>query len=1311
MLKTTSATLDRGARWIVVVVLVATTTLGPTSLPSVRAQIPAPASVSLLATTTSASTTTTTVTPPSASPTAEVTPMPSEAVTWMPAPPPTSTPVTGYPGPDSTPTPPGETTPPTPVITPTATVTVPLPLTATITPLGGEIAYGPFGELRLIFPAGAVTQPVSVAVAPLAQLPEPFPFSAVYQDYGVDVQINQLLDGAQVSQTDQPVTVTLQTHRLWPDLNAASVRLLALYHYDSSAQVWERLLTDGDPASGVITATLSSFSPIAVGASPQTSIGDYARPWQPNLPSHSVDTFMGAVTWRIPVEVPVGRGGLAPDLALVYNTANVDELRGTANPQTPGIGMGWSLSVPYIERVVQWDPNNLYNTPQAAKNSTGQYRIVMNGISGDLVCFSGDNPCTEFRTKDERFWKVLRKTDHPPMGGAWDGNGALSGEYWLVYSPDGTQYRFGYSRNDTDGGQYSAWFMFVQLTDDGYRIAPAIWRWNLDLTVDRYGNTIWYQYAAETRDYYVDNGSACWATWQLTGCTLLGPGPYVRGGYLSQIDWTVGGATGFNNPYQITFDVQTASNSYASQLDGWTQYETFYTKYLYKTINVRQRVGGAMTTFRQYVLNNAVDGNGVLMLNSVQVKNGDGTAALPATTFNYHAYPPYRTSSCSGSDQWTNDKVYLDTVYNGYGGSVGFNYTQPEYDSVKYWHNNGQMGAGNTQNGQTCDSAADSQSRYWMRYRIRRVQVTPGVGPASATVYEYRNSGNNGVDGGEWKYAHPQYPWQQAREFRGHPTVRVFQLDIANTAEPVVAYQDLFYYKGIPDTPGSPLADTCGQALPSDVEGVQGSLYKQISYDVGGNPLASAVTQYQLNSLSSGRRFVVARAQCQYAGAVGSSASQRRESDYETIYGNRTQQRDYASATATTPYRTLTTTYAANTSAWVVKSPIEDKTFAGTTSGSLMSQARYYYAQDAQGNLVWNTIPVSSTTAAVERVNLQGGPSAIERSWFDVYGNITRTVDALNRPITTTYDATYQQFPVSSCNALNQCSTAEYYGVNAGGAPANGGPVGQIWRAYDANGQATATQLVYDTFGRPIKVIRPGDDVYTPTVQYIYSDGPAPFKIETQQREVSGCDYCFVSTLQFYDGLGRPIQTRTEMSDGTVQSVASLSYDALGRQQRQYVPVTEAYTTTYSTPTGLFTLTQYDALGRTVAITSTDNTVVKTAYSGWQTAALDANGHQRVSIADAFGRVVTVKEYTQTFTNPDFKRGGLCHHPVRLRRARPADGRDRHQQHHHHHHLRLAGAQDRDARPGHGLVALRLRPGGQSHHPDQRPQPGAVVQV
>ena len=138
--------------------------------------------------------------------------------------------------------------------------------------------------------------------------------------------------------------------------------------------------------------------------------------------------------------------------------------------------------------------------------------------------------------------------------------------------------------------------------------------------------------------------------------------------------------------------------------------------------------------------------------------------------------------------------------------------------------------------------------------------------------------------------------------------------------------------------------------------------------------------------------------------------------------------------------------------------------------------------------------------------------------------------------------------------------------------------------------------------------------------------------METCWREVSGDESACLSRLDFYDGLGRLVQSRAE--DVGSQTVVNTSYDPPGRVVWANAPALEAtssgFTHTAGWDTRSGTNTQYDALGRTVAVTNADGSVVQTGYLGVTTVVTDANGHRRDSVADAYGRLAAVVEYSGT---------------------------------------------------------------------------------
>ena len=124
--------------------------------------------------------------------------------------------------------------------------------------------------------------------------------------------------------------------------------------------------------------------------------------------SSNVDEAMGAASYAYPIEVPAGRLGVQPELALRYSSD--DGLRG-------GVAVGWTLDVPVIERDVDF--------PAAVR-----YRTTLTGTSGRLIPNTLDpGPWTRFRAEvDSSF---TRYELDPGFG------------TWIARTTDGSRYEFG----------------------------------------------------------------------------------------------------------------------------------------------------------------------------------------------------------------------------------------------------------------------------------------------------------------------------------------------------------------------------------------------------------------------------------------------------------------------------------------------------------------------------------------------------------------------------------------------------------------------------------------------------------------------------------------------------------------------------------------------------------------------------------------------------------------------------------------------------------------------------------------------------
>ena len=213
---------------------------------------------------------------------------------------------------------------------------------------------------------------------------------------------------------------------------------------------------------------------------------------------------MGDVKLSYPVEVPPGRAGHAPQLALSYNSS----------AENGWLGVGWDLAVSSISIDTRWgvpryDPNNETET-----YSHDGEMLAPVAHRGPLVART---PEKTFRTRVEgSFRKIIRHGASP------------STYWWEVREKDGTAYYY--------GGDFNANAVVpgAVLTDAN----GNIFKWALRLVQDTNGNTIHYNYATIT-----DTGTG--------GGTGGVPGTEL---YIQTIDYTGQGTTPGAYTVQFTRD-------------------------------------------------------------------------------------------------------------------------------------------------------------------------------------------------------------------------------------------------------------------------------------------------------------------------------------------------------------------------------------------------------------------------------------------------------------------------------------------------------------------------------------------------------------------------------------------------------------------------------------------------------------------------------------------------------------------------------------------------------------------------------------
>ncbi|HEV8562247.1 MAG TPA: SpvB/TcaC N-terminal domain-containing protein [Actinophytocola sp.] len=210
----------------------------------------------------------------------------------------------------------------------------------------------------------------------------------------------------------------------------------------------------------------------------------------------------------------------------------------------------------------------------------------------------------------------------------------------------------------------------------------------------------------------------------------------------------------------------------------------------------------------------------------------------------------------------------------------------------------------------------------------------------------------------------------------------------------------------------------------------------------------------------------------------------------------------------------------------------------------------------------------------------------------------------------------------------------------------------------DENNQQLRTS--YDAVGRIDSITGPYElPENRVTIDFEYHpEAAVPYAVTRHvDRSAAGVRGDTIDTIQFIDGLKRPLQTKKDASvspsaGADPQSVMTVSgrmtFDFIGRKVEQFYPVTEpkgAGNTTFNPAfdTVVPTRVSYDILDRPVRTVIPDNTAITTGYgfgpdrSGatqFETVTTDANGKQRRTYTDVRELGTSVKEFNPAGGQP-----------------------------------------------------------------------------
>ncbi|MDQ1645886.1 MAG: hypothetical protein QOJ50_2070, partial [Cryptosporangiaceae bacterium] len=302
--------------------------------------------------------------------------------------------------------------------------------------------------------------------------------------------------------------------------------------------------------------------------------------------SFQPDLHTGTGNLTVPIELPAGRAGTAPALALSYSTGNANGF----------LGMGWSLAVPSIRRKTS------AGLPRYGPSDT----FVLAGAE-DLVAVPGGSPGrARFRPRVEG---VFARIEHVTGGGA---------DYWEVRGGDGMVSRYG---TPCPAGAPADWRDPAAISD------PAdprrVFGWLLSQVADPSGNAVAYRYERDGDPAVLGYDQLRLA--EVSYVDVPGEDPSapeylvtIRLRYAERPDAFSGRRAGF--------EIRTTRRCTA--IETWTP----------------GRDGPVLAKVVALEYQNASPGSGRSLLTGLRVEghDGDDVQALPPLEFGYTAFTPER---------------------------------------------------------------------------------------------------------------------------------------------------------------------------------------------------------------------------------------------------------------------------------------------------------------------------------------------------------------------------------------------------------------------------------------------------------------------------------------------------------------------------------------------------------------------------------------------------------------------------------------------------------------------------------------------
>ncbi len=993
---------------------------------------------------------------------------------------------------------------------------------------------------------------------------------------------------------------------------AAADQRIGLYGHNAS-------VTDNVRATAIVDVAGAPAAPESGGSSGGTDEG-----WMPRFLAPATSLFSGAATFAYDFEVAPGRRGLQPGLGLAYNSRSTDGTMGWVHSSE--VGEGWSLAgIPSITRreVAYCWPSN----PQwiCVENL---FSLTLNGQSHNLIPTDetqdpqGGQIYGLYQAEGNPALYVERRNDVAGNGSSAN----VTGEYWLVRTPDGSAYRFGHNADAeqilfrTDGTS--------QVSDPaaytGRLNNISTFRWWLDQVVDVSGNGMAITYLDGDDPQYgylleAIGGDGCGNG----HCREVATYPKT----ISYNNATAGVMANWQS--SVHFDYDTLD--YAPVGGGRP---IFATMLRLKSLTMKQ-AGQTLWDYRlNYIEISGPHANTVVIfsLGSIQKRDFNGNASLlPAVHFEYEEKTTGSRFECweppIGCDDITYQYPYLVEVHNGYGGVYTFAYVDISHNGVRSYY------------------VTDLNT--WDGFR----QAYPTGQATTHTNYNY--------DLDLACFDH----WDATPSCSAGGSASNKLVGFGSVAIRV-------YAGGNPAVLNHTVTDfLVGYSLVNGKSSWVGEYYAPSGVD-----LLSETSQGWTGDDSFCPQnglvfdFICLREQRQktyYYPAGGGLETLETWQEYQYLpgsQGNRqwgqvtTQKAFYKDRAGVTQLeRREITLYRTNESTWVIAPWATGVYDAGGTPKALTLNL-YDGQMDPDDQAI--TQGKLTLSRSLLLVDIDPGGYFLYQSLdatfgYDSYGNQSAASTYAGYGQVGHDGANWNTWTAAGNGSAARTATTQYenYGLRVNWTQNPAGHTTDVtayhgrfaWLPVSvADANNLTTQYVYDSLARLVKVVRPGDTAANPSLQYIYTLNTAtnPLRIDSVVQPNGGASVRQQMT-RYYDGLGQLVQqsdvARNIDGYGLGDVVTLTSYDPLGRPTCQSIPFSApsggGYQSNTTCEQQVHTTTIYDYRGGIRQVIAPDGTASIRTYQipgqwavtvgrgmqqeWWQ----NANGNITLNTFDAFGQL------------------------------------------------------------------------------------------